>query len=142
MHEKYAFLHCSYAAPVRVSVKSTVVVFVAARGDTVVALRAVLVVVVVRGDTVWVADDAARAVVALRDVVVVARCAAVLRAGAASRDVVRCAVRSVVVIRCATGAVVAEFARFFALPSRTAASDAAMHIMQQHTKARIFFISG
>lgn len=141
MHEKYAFLHCSYAAPVRVSVKSTVVVFVAARGDTVVALRAVLVVVVVRGDTVC-ATDAARAVVALRDVVVVVRGTAVLRAGAASRDVVRCAVRSVVVIRCATGAVVAEFVRFFALPSRTAASDAAMHIMQQHTKARIFFISG
>lgn len=140
MHEKYAFLHCSYAAPVRVSVKSTVVVFVAARGDTVVALRAVLVVVVARGDTVC-ATDAAR-VVALRDVVVVARCAAVLRAGAASRDVVRCAVRSVVEIRCAVVAVVAEFVRFFALPSRTAASDAAMHIMQQHTKARIFFISG
>ena len=125
----------------RVSVKSTVVVFVVTRGDTVVALRAVLVVVVARGDTVC-ATDVARAVVALRDVVVVARCAAVLRAGTASRDVVRCVPRSVVEIRCTAAAVVAEFVRFFALPSRTAASDAAMHIMQQHTKARIFFISG
>lgn len=124
----------------RVSVKSTVVAFAAARGDTAVALRAVLVVVA-RGDTVC-ATDAARAVVVLRDVVVVVRCAAAARAGAASRDVVRCVPRSVVEIRCTVAAVVAEFVRFFALPSRTAASDAAMHIMQQHTKARIFFISG
>ena len=141
MHVKYAFLHCSYAAPVRVSVKSTVVVFVVARGNTAVALRAVPVVVV-RGDTVCVAD-AARAVVALRAVlVVVARCDVALRAGAVNRDVVRDAVCSVVEMRCCVVAVVAEFVRLFALPSRTAASDVAMHIMQQNTKARIFFISG
>ena len=108
----------------------------AARGDTVAPC--VVFVIAARGDTVWVVD-AAR-VVALRDVVV--RCDVAVRAGAANRDVVRCAVRSVVVIRCTTGATVAEFARFFALPSRTAASDAAAHTMQQSAKARIFFISG
>jgi len=140
MHVKYAFLHCSYAAPVRVSVKSTAAAVVVARGDTVVALRAVLVVVVARGDTVCVVD-AARVVVALRDVVV-ARCDVVLRAGAVNRDVVRDAVCSVVEMRCCVVVAVAEFVRFFALPSRTAASDVAMHIMQQNIKARIFFISG
>ncbi len=140
MHVKYAFLHCSYAAPVRVSVKSTAAAVVVARGDTVVALR--VVVVVARGDTVCVVD-AARVVVALRAVlVVVARCDVALRAGAVNRDVVRDAVCSVVEMRCCVVVAVAEFVRFFALPSRTAASDATMHIMQQNTKARIFFISG
>lgn len=119
-------------------VKSTVVVLDAARGDTVAPC--VVFVVAARGDTVWVVGVAR--VVALRDVVAVVRCDVALRAGAANRDVVRCAVRSVVVIRCATGATVAEFARFFALPSRTAASDAAAYTMQQSAKARIFFISG
>ena len=133
MHVKNAVLHCSYAAPVRVSdIELALSDCVAARATTDVALRpgVVLRADVVRGDVVCI--------VAVRALVWrVVFCLVVRGVSVAVRAAV---VFSVVVVRF-DDVVVGDFWRAWALPSRTAARTDVADIKAYATKIRIFFIS-
>ena len=158
MHVKYAFLHCSYAVPVRVSigVEFWVVVARAAVPRCVVAARDVVardvVAIVAVRDVVFVGRDvffdvdvgAVAVVVAARDAVVrdfVFRADVVVDRGV--NVPVRVELGTLVVIaRCVVDVVVDDFVRETALPSRNAATASPAQIAQYIRKIRIPFISG
>ena len=132
MHAKYAFLHCSYSAPVRVSGICVVLVVVARAVTDVVPARGMAT----RADVFVRAGVPVRAPVA-RDVFVIA-----LLRGASV--VVRAAVflRTVVAVRlCTAVGLSSVFPRDNAVPSRTAALAKPTHINRFAAKNRIFFIS-
>lgn len=141
MHAKYAFLHCSYAAPVRVSVTGVCCGVVAAR----VVIAGVAVRVVVARDALVrvVTPDVARGDVAVRAPTraddAAFRAVAVVPLLRVPNTLVRGDVWVVVVAR--WGAT-DDFCRPVALPSRTAPRTSAAKQMAQMVKIRIFFISG
>lgn len=157
MHVKYAFLHCSYSAPVRVSVITDDVWSIVARA-TVVALRAIGVddcavrVVVAARETVALLLD--RGAITELDLALRAEFAGVpLRLATVfvapefraatfcvllRADDARSVVGFVVLMRICVGA---AFCLLVAFPSRTPAAAVPMHSIVKQTKERIFFIS-